>query len=130
VTCCGFETLERAVQPFLVRGGEGLKLDPNPVRAGPAYDGALNQDRGRSFRQIEYEIHLHAGEGSKGTFEPTSFAREIQRFTNLMEAILVDEGAGKRRWKSGILAHDHNSALFCGLAAWLVGTLINGIMQM
>jgi hypothetical protein len=130
VTGCGFEALEGAVQPFLVRRGEGLKLDPDPVRAGPADYGALDQDRRCFFSDVEQEIHLHSGEGSKGTFEPTSFAREIPRFANRIKMILVDEGAGKRRWKPGILSHHHRSALFFGLAAWAVGTLNGGIMQM
>jgi hypothetical protein len=41
---------------------------------------------------------------------------------NLIKVTLVDEGAGKRRWESGILSHHHRSARFCGLAARVVGT--------
>ena len=117
VTGCGFEPLERAVQPFLMGRGEGWKLDSDPVRAGPAYDGALDQYRGLVFRDVEQEIYSHPREGLKETFDPTSFTREIQRFTNLMEVTLVDEGAGKRRWKSGMLSHHHRSALFRGFSA-------------
>jgi len=79
---------------------------------------------------VEQKVHLHSREGSKGTFKPTSFAREIQRLVNRMEVTLVDEGAGKRRWKSGMLSDHHNSALFCGLAAGAVRTLNGSIMQM
>jgi hypothetical protein len=32
-TGCGFELLEGVVQPFLMGRGEGLKLNPDPVRA-------------------------------------------------------------------------------------------------
>jgi hypothetical protein len=60
---------------------------------------------------------MHSRNGSKGTFEPTAFAREIQRLTDLMESILVDECAGKGCGKSGILSDYHDSALFCGPAA-------------
>ena len=100
------------------------------MRAGPAYDGALDQDRGRFFSDVEQKIHLHSSRGSKGTFEPTSLSREIPRFANLIEVTLVDEGAGKRCWKSGMLSHHHRPALFCGLAARVVRTLNGGIMQM
>jgi hypothetical protein len=117
VTGCGFEPLEGAVQPFLMGRGEGRKLDPDSVRAGPAYDSALDQYRGLVFRDVEQEIYSHSREGLKETLEPTSFAREIQRFTNLMEVPLVDEGTGERRWKSGMLSHHHRSALFRGFAA-------------
>lgn len=109
MTGCGFEPLERAVQPFLMGRGEGWKLDSDPVRAGPAYDGALDQYRGLVFRDVEQEIYSHPREGLKETFEQASFTREIQCFTNLMEVTLVDEGAGKRRWKSGMLSHHHRS---------------------
>lgn len=78
VTGCGFELPESVVQPFLMGRGEGLKLDADPVCPGPAYDGALNEDRGLVFRDIEQKIHLHSGGGSKGAFKPTAFAREIQ----------------------------------------------------
>jgi len=117
VTCCGFEPLQGAVQSFLMGRGEGLKLNADPMCPGPAYDGALNEDRGLVFRDVEQEIHLHSREGSEGAFEPTSFAREIQRLVNLVEVTLVDEGAGKSRLESRILSHHHNLVLFCGLAA-------------
>jgi hypothetical protein len=113
----GFELLDCAFQPFLMGRGEGPKLNTNSVTAGPAYDGALNQDRGLSFMDIEQEVHFHACGGTKGTLETTSFAREIQRFIDSMNMILVDEGPGKRRWKSGMLSDHHNSALFCNLDA-------------
>ncbi|MEP6959453.1 MAG: hypothetical protein ABI980_12050 [Nitrospirota bacterium] len=117
VAGCGFELLDGVVQPFLMGRGEGPKLNADSVPAGPAYDGALDQDRGLFFMDIEQKIHRHSRDGSKGTFEPTSFAREIQGFTDSVEMTLVDEGAGKGRWKSGILSDHHNSALFCDLAA-------------
>ena len=117
VTGCGLELLEGAVQPFLMGRGEGLKLYPDPVRTGPTYNGALDEDRDLVFMDIEQKIHLHSREGSKRTFEPTSFAREIQHLVNRMEVTLVDEGAGKSRLESGILSHHHNLVLFRGLAA-------------
>jgi hypothetical protein len=117
VTGCGFEPLDRVIQPFLMRRGKGPELNADSVTAGPADDGALNQDRGLSFMDIEQEIHFHACGGTKGTLETTSFAREIQRFADSMNMILVDEGPGKRRWKSGMLSDHHNSALFCNLDA-------------
>ena len=110
--------------------GEGLKLYPDPVRAGPAYDGALDQNRDLCFGEVEQEIHFHSGEGSKGAFKPTSFAREIQRLVNRMEMTLVDEGAGKSRLESRILSHYHNLVLFCGLAAGRCQGFHWGIMQM
>lgn len=97
--------------------GEGLKLYPDPVRAGPAYDGALDQNRDLCFGEVEQKIYFHSGEGSKGAFKPTSFAREVQRLVNRMEMTLVDEGAGKSRLESRILSHHHNLVLFCGFAA-------------
>ena len=48
VTGYGFESLKGTVQPFLMGRGEGLKLYPDPVRAGPTYNGALDQNRGLS----------------------------------------------------------------------------------
>ena len=69
---------------------EGLKLYSDPVRAGPTYNGALDQDRDLCFGEEEQKIHLHSGGGSKGTFKPTSFAREVQRLVNRMEVTLVD----------------------------------------
>ena len=75
VTGCGFELPESAVQPFLMERGEGLELDTDSVRPGPAYDGALNEDRGLIFMDVEQEIHLHSSGGSKGAFKPTAFAR-------------------------------------------------------
>jgi hypothetical protein len=97
--------------------GEGLKLYPDPVRAGPTYNSALDQDRDLCFGEVEQKIHLHSGEGSKGAFKSTSFAREIQRLVNRMEVTLVDEGARKGCLESGILSHHHNLVLFSGLAA-------------
>ena len=97
--------------------GDGLKLYPDPVRAGPTYNGALDQNRNLFFGEEEQKIHLHPGRGSKGAFKPTSFAREIQRLVYWMEETLVDEGAGKRRLESGMLSDHHNLVLFCGLAA-------------
>ena len=117
LTGCGFEPLDRVIQPFLMGRGEGPELNTDSVTAGPADDGALNQDRGLSFMDIEQEIYFHACGGTKGTLETTSFAREIQRFADSMNMILVDEGPGKRRWKSGMLSDHHNSALFCNLDA-------------
>ena len=69
--------------------------------------------------EVEQKIHLHSREGSNRTFEPTSFAREIQRSVNRMEVTLVDEGAGKSRLESRmrILSHHHRLALFCVVAA-------------
>ena len=75
VTGCGFELPESAVQPFLMGRGEGLELDTDSVRPGPAYDGALNEDRDLIFMDVEQEIHLHSSGGSKGAFKPTAFAR-------------------------------------------------------
>ena len=130
VTGCDFELLDGIIQPFLMGRGDGLKLDTDPVRAGPAYNSALDQNWGFFFRKIKQEIHLHSGGGSKGTFEPTAFQREIQRLTNLMEVTLMDEGAEKRRWKSGMLSYHHNSVLFCGLAAgWTYGLSMVGLCR-
>jgi hypothetical protein len=97
--------------------GEGSKLNADSVPTGPAYDGALDQDRGLSFMDIEEKIHCHSCVGSKGTFKATSFTREIQRLTDSMETTLVDEGAGKGRGNSGILSDHHSVALFCDRAA-------------
>ena len=66
---------------------------------------------------VEQKIHMHSRDGAKGTFYPTAFAREIQRFADPMESILVDECAGKGRGKSGMLSDYHDSARFCGPAA-------------
>ena len=55
--------------------GEGLKLYPNPVHAGPTYNGALDQNRGLVFMDVEQKIYLHSREGWKSTFKPTAFAR-------------------------------------------------------
>ena len=117
VTGCGFESMDSAVQPFLMGRGEGPKLNTDSVTAGPAYDGALDQDRGLSFMDIEQKIHCHPRGGSKGTFKATSFTREIQCLTDSMETTLVDDGAGKGRGKSGILSDHHSLALFCDRAA-------------
>jgi len=111
--------------------GEGLKLYSDPVQAGPTYNGALDQNRGLVFMDVEQKIYLHSREGSKSTFEPTSFAREIQHLIKRVEVTLVDKGAGKSRSESGILSHHHNVVLFCGLAAGRSYGLSNdGIMQM
>lgn len=96
---------------------EGLKLYSNPVRPGPTYNGALDQNRGIIFMDVEQKIHLHSREGSKRTFEPTSLTREIQHLAIRMEVTLMDKGTGKIRLESGILSHHHNVVLFCGLAA-------------
>ena len=95
--------------------GEGPKLYPDPMRAGPAYDGALDQNRDLCLGEIEQKIHLHSRGGSKGAFKPASFAGEVQCLVNRMEMPLVDEGAGKSRLESRILSHHHNPVLFCGL---------------
>jgi hypothetical protein len=92
--------------------GEGLKLNTDSLRSGPAHNGSLNEDRGLVLGDIEQEIHLHARKGSKGTFEPTAFDREIQCFVNLMEPTLVDQGAGKSNLESRILSHHHIPWLF------------------
>jgi len=113
----GFELLDGALQPFLMGRGQGPKLDADAVPAGPTNDGTLDQDRGPSFMDVEQKIHMHSRDGTKGTFQPTAFTREIQRFTDLMESILVDKGAGKGCSKSGVLSDHHSSTLFCGLAA-------------
>jgi len=113
----GFEVLNSVVQSFLMGRGEGPKFNAGSVPAGPSYDGTLYQDRSLIFMEIEQEIHSHSRDGSKGTFEPTSFTREIQRFTDSVEMTLVNEGAGKRRWKSRMLSDHHNSALFCDPAS-------------
>ena len=42
---------------------------------------------------IEQKIYMHSRDGSQGTFKPTAFTREIQRLTDSMKAILVDECA-------------------------------------
>ena len=97
--------------------GEGPKFNADSVPTGPPYNGALDQDRGLSFMDIEEKIHLHSCGGSKGTFNATSFTREIQCLTDSMEMTLVDEGAGKGRGKSGILSDHHSVALFCDRAA-------------
>jgi hypothetical protein len=73
--------------------GEGLKLYPDPVRAGPTYHGALDQNWDFCFGEEKQKIHLHSGAGSKGAFKPTSSVREVQRLVNRMEVTLVDEGA-------------------------------------
>ena len=64
-----------AVQAFLKGRGEGLKLYPDPVRAGPTYNGPLDQNWDLCFGEIEQKIHLHSRGGSKGAFKPTAFAR-------------------------------------------------------
>ena len=74
-TGCGLELLEGAVQAFLMGRGKGLKLYPDPVRAGPTYNGPLDQNWDLCFGEIEQKIHLHSRGGSKGAFKPTSFAR-------------------------------------------------------
>jgi hypothetical protein len=74
VTGCGFEPLDGVVQPFLMGRGEGPKLDADPVRAGPPYNSALDQDRNLIFTHKEQEVHLHSRGGLKGTFEPASFS--------------------------------------------------------
>jgi hypothetical protein len=100
--------------------GEGLKLYPDSMRAGPTYNGALDQNRDLCFGEEEQKIHLHSSGGSKGAFQPTSFVREVHRLVNRMEPTLVDEGAGKSRLESRILSHHHNLVLFCAVAAgWL-----------
>lgn len=113
----GFEVLNRVVQSFLMGRGEGPKLNAGSVPAGPSYDGTLYQYRSLIFMEIEQKIHSHSRDGSKGTFEPTSFTREIQRFTDSVEMTLVDERAGKGRWKSRMLSDHHNPALFYDLTA-------------
>ena len=117
VAGCGFELMDSAVQPFLVGRGEGPKLNADSVPTGPAYDGTLDQDRGLCFMDIEQKIHCHSCCGSKGTFKATSFTREIQCLTDSMETTLVDEGAGKGGWISGILSDHHSLALFRDRAA-------------
>jgi hypothetical protein len=97
--------------------GDGLKLYPDPVRAGPTDNGALDQNRDLCFREEDEKIHFHPSGGSKGAFKPTSLAREIHRLVNRMEETLVDKGAGKRRLESGMLSDHHNLVLFRGRAA-------------
>jgi hypothetical protein len=92
--------------------GEGLKLNTDSLRSGPAYNGSLNEDRRLVIGDIEQEIYLHARKGSKRTFEPTAFDREIQRLVNLMEPALVDQGAGESYLESRILSHHHIPWLF------------------
>jgi hypothetical protein len=46
-----------------------------------------------------------------------------------MEPILMDEGAGKRRWISGMLSDDHMPPRFWSLAALCLWTLHYGLMQ-
>jgi hypothetical protein len=104
----GFQLFDCALQPFLMGRGEGPKLNADAVPAGPAHDGALDQDRGPSIMDVEQKIDMHSRDGSQGAFKPTTFAREIQRFADLMESILVDEGARKGCGKSGILSDHHN----------------------
>jgi len=74
----GFKPLQGVVQPFLMGGRDQLKLDADPPCAAPTNDGMFNQDRSFVSGNIDEEIHLHACDGPKGTFEPASFAREIQ----------------------------------------------------
>jgi hypothetical protein len=97
--------------------GDGLKLYPDPVCAGPTDNGALDQNRDFCFWEEDEKIHFHSGGGSKGAFKPTSFAREIHCLVNRVEQALVDEGAGKRRLESGVLSDHHKLVLFCGRAA-------------
>jgi hypothetical protein len=89
------EPLKRAIQPFLMVGSDRLKLDADPVRTGPADDGTLNQDRRLVFGEIEEQIDVHTCGGWKMTFDPATFAREIQGSRNAMELILVAQGARK-----------------------------------
>jgi hypothetical protein len=74
----GFELLDGVVQSFLMGRVEGPKLNTDTMTARPAYDGALDQDRGLSFMDIEQKIHLHSCGDSQGAFKATSFTRDIQ----------------------------------------------------
>jgi hypothetical protein len=69
-----FEPLKGVVQPFLMGRSDRLELDADPLCAAPADDGMFDQDRNFLSRNIEKKIHLHARDGPKGTFKPTSFA--------------------------------------------------------
>jgi hypothetical protein len=71
------------------------------------------------FWDIEQEIYLHPREGLEEAFEPTSFARQIERLVNLMKVTLMDEGTGKRGLESGMLSHYHKMTLFCTSAIGL-----------
>ena len=74
----GFKPLQGAVQPFPIERGDRLKLDADFACAAPANDGMFDQNRRLAFRETEEEIYLHSFHGVKGSFEPASFAREIQ----------------------------------------------------
>ena len=75
VTGCDFKLPEGGGQLFLMGRGDGLKLYPNPVRAGPTYNGALDQNRALCFGEEDEKIHFHSCGGSKGAYKSTSFAR-------------------------------------------------------
>lgn len=53
VSSSRFELLDCALQPFLMGRGEGPKLNTDAVPAGPAHNGALDENRGPSFMDEE-----------------------------------------------------------------------------
>lgn len=77
VVGCNSELVEEAVEPLLMRKGEALKFDANAVPAGPADRGPLNQEGDLLSRDVQQEIHFHAGEDKGVALEPAAFAREI-----------------------------------------------------
>lgn len=93
VTGRAFKLAEDGVEPFLMRKGEGLKFDANAVPAGPADCGPLDQEGNFLSRDVQKEIHFHAGEDRGGAFEPAAFAREVQGFCNGVRPVPMDQRA-------------------------------------
>jgi hypothetical protein len=106
----GFESLNGVVQPFTVGRSEGLELDPDFARAAPPDDGMFDEDRSFVLGEVEEEIDFHSCDSLKVAFDPTSFSREIQRFGNEVETILVAERSGKQRRETGLLSYDHSGS--------------------
>ena len=106
----GSKQSERPFQLSFIGRGKGEKLDPNSVRTGPTYDGALNEDRSRASGKNELEVHLHARKCRKGALDSAAFAGKIQGPADCMTAITVGECAGKGCVKSGVLPNNHGPA--------------------
>ena len=106
----GSKQSERPFQLSFIGRRKGEKLDPDPVRTGPTYDGALNEDKSWDSWENELKVHLHAGECRKGAVDAATFAGKIQGPVDRMAPIAVGECAGKGCVKSGVLPHDHRSA--------------------
>ena len=131
MTLWDFELPEDAVQPFSMGRGEGLKLYSNPMRAGPADGGALDQNGNLVSREVEQEVYFHPGDDVNRTFEATALAREIQRFGNEMREVLIDKGAGEGCVIAWMLSQHHNSGSFLERYRGTVGSLYyDGILQM